>query len=231
MAMMKDLPFLEKPREKGLHHGIRSLSSTELLAIMLRNGVRGNSVLDLSEKILKEAGGISGISKMSIAELTRFKGIGSAKAMELMAAFELARRVAFEHVQSGCQLDQPEKLVEWLQREIGQSMQEQFLVVYLDTQLCFLAYRTLFQGTLDATDVFPREIFKEAILHNSRNIILVHNHPSGSILPSKQDIVLTKRIVYLGKMMEIEIVDHLIIAAKGFFSFSREGILEDDMEN
>ncbi len=231
MVKVKDLPVNEKPREKGLQYGIRTLSNAELLAVLLRSGLKGKSVLELSQTILNESGGITGISRMSVNELTKFQGVGNAKALEILAAFELSRRIALEHVQSGCLLDNPERLVNWLQKEIGQSMQEQFLVVYLDTQLHFLTYRNLFQGTIDTTDVFPREIFKEAILNNSRNIILVHNHPSGNLLPSKQDLVLTKRMIYLGKMMEIEVIDHMIVTSKGFLSLSREGFMEDNMVN
>ena len=127
-------------------------------------------------------------------------------------------------------MHQPELLVNWLKKEIGSSMQEIFLVVYLDTMMRFVTYKELFKGTIDSSMVSPREIFKEAILNNSTNILLVHNHPSGCLTPSKQDLMLTKKIVKLAKMMKVHVLDHIIVCNNDFYSFSREGLMEEEME-
>ena len=129
MAMIKDLPAAEKPREKGLQFGMRALSTPELLAILIRTGTKGRSAVDTAGDLLKKAGSVAGVSAMSVPELTRISGIGKVKALEIVAAMELSRRVALERVSQGSILDTPERLFHWLQKEIGSSMQENFLVV------------------------------------------------------------------------------------------------------
>lgn len=230
MAMVKDMVDSEKPREKGIRFGVRSLSNTELLAILLRTGRKGKSVIDTANELLNKAGGIAGLGRMSIPELTRQSGIGKVKALEILSAFELSRRVAYEEVQEKNLITCPESLVLWLEKEIGNETQEKFLAVYLNNQGRMVHYRILYQGTLNASAVFPREIFKEALLCGSTDIILVHNHPSGDLTPSTSDLLVTKRLQKIGEMMEIYIADHIIVSSNSFYSFAREGILGEYIE-
>lgn len=229
MAMIRDLREEEKPREKAFQYGIRSLNSTELLAVLLRTGIRGQSVLATSEKLLDRAGGISGLARMDVRELMETEGIGTAKAVELTAAFELSRRIAWEEVRKQ-QISSPESVVRWLQSEIGSAMQEQFLVIYLDQQHRILSYRILFVGTINESGVYPREIFRQALLENSTDLMLVHNHPSGDITPSRADRAVTRHLWEAGLLMGIRVLDHIIVSDRHFFSFAGQGILEEFME-
>ena len=230
MAMIKDLPAAEKPREKGLQFGMRALSTPELLAILIRTGTKGRSAVDTAGDLLKKAGSVAGVSAMSVPELTRISGIGKVKALEIVAAMELSRRVALERVSQGSILDTPEWLFHWLQKEIGSSMQENFLVVYLDAGLHLISYRVLFTGSLNDARVYPREVFKEALLANSSAFMMVHNHPSGSLVPSGADLSLTKLMCETGRMMGVAVIDHIIVTANGYYSFAAEGLLKDAMD-
>lgn len=231
MTKICDLPVFEKPREKAFHYGVRSLSNAELLALLLRTGTREYSSVEVAESLLKQTRGIAGVARCTLQELAQEKGIGMTKGLEILAAIELNRRIAYEDVVYTDVLNNPRNLVHWLQAEIGSSLQETFLVVYLDTQNRLVSYKPLFKGTINVSSVYPREIFKEAFLNNSSSILLVHNHPSGSITPSDADYVLTKRIATIGRWMEIEVVDHIIVSNNRFFSFATEGILRDIVED
>ncbi len=230
MSKIRDLPITEKPREKAFHYGLKSLSNQELLSIILRTGTKESSVLQISQELLDTTGGLAGLARFNLQELSSIKGIGRVKALEILAAMEISRRIAYEQVMHHMDMHQPELLVNWLKKEIGSSMQEIFLVVYLDTMMRFVTYKELFKGTIDSSMVSPREIFKEAILNNSTNILLVHNHPSGCLTPSKQDLMLTKKIVKLAGMMKVHVLDHIIVCNNDFYSFSREGLMEEEME-
>ena len=175
MSKIRDLPITEKPREKAVHYGLKSLSNQELLSIILRTGTKESSVLQISQELLDTTGGLAGLARFNLQELSSIKGIGRVKALEILAAMEISRRIAYEQVVHHMDMHQPELLVNWLKKEIGSSMQEIFLVVYLDTMMRFVTYKELFKGTIDSSMVSPREIFKEAILNNSTNILLVHN--------------------------------------------------------
>lgn len=226
--LIKEMPQNEKPREKAMLYGVRSLSTPELVAILLRTGVKGQSALTAANKLLCAAGGVSGLARMSIRELMENEGVGEVKALELQTAFELSRRIAFEDVYKE-QIATPESLVKWLQKEIGSAVQEKFLVVYLDQQHRIIRHSTLFQGTVNQSAVYPREVFREALLCSSTDIMLVHNHPSGNITPSDADIIMTERIWKIGVLMGINVLDHIIVSDKTFFSFARHGILEEFM--
>ncbi len=230
MRLIKEMPLSERPREKAVRCGIRTLSNRELLAVILRTGSRGMSAAETAEELLEKAGSIGRLARMRMEEIMEIKGISTVKALQLLSCFELSRRCALESTQNVRVADDPARLAEWLKSEIGSSWQEQFLVVYLDAALHVISYRTLFVGTIDASAVFPREIFKEALLLNSTDVILVHNHPSGELAPSVQDIYMTKRIVSAGKLMGITVLDHLIITQSDFFSFERQGIMEECVE-
>lgn len=230
MPMIREMPLSEKPREKALRFGIRSLSSRELLAIVLRSGPKRKSVMEVADEVLEKAGGISGIARMSIPELCSVHGISEIKALELQACFEISRRSALEEAMRADIIDQPEKAVKWLQKEIGSSLQEQFLVIYLDQHHRILFYRVLFVGTLNSSNVYPREIFREALLHSCTDLMLVHNHPGSDPTPSKADLALTKRLQKAGRMMGVKILDHLIVTDSRCLSLRERGFLEEQME-
>lgn len=227
MGMISEMPASEKPREKALKYGIRTLSARELLAIVLRSGTKGCSVLETADELLKMADGISGLTRLSVQEICCIKGISKVKALELQACFEVSRRAMAEQVYDVDVVDHPEKLIRWLQADIGTSMQEKFMVVYLDNSHRILSCRTLFTGTINTASVYPREIFREALLLYSTDIMLVHNHPSGELSPSMADLNLTDRLLQAGRLMGIRVLDHLIITRSGYLSFAGECILGD----
>ncbi len=227
MSKIAELPENEKPRDKALRFGMRSLSNRELVALLLRTGVRGKSVLETAEALILEAGGIGGLARMDLQEMMKTEGIGPVKALQIQACFELARRSAMIQVHNETVIDSPEKIAEWLKAEIGASMQEQFMAVYLDTGHHIIASRTLFVGTIDTSLVYPREIFRYALLCSSTDIMLVHNHPGGSLQPSMNDIDLTGRLIKAGRLMGVHVLDHIIVTQTGFFSFAREQLIEE----
>lgn len=220
-----DLPVSEKPREKALLLGIRSLSSRELLAILLRTGYKGYSALDVADDILKQANGLSGFARMNQAELLKIRGIGVSKALELQACLEISRRIALENIKDTDVLQHPENVVKWLQNEIGTSDQENFLAIYLNNRNCVISHRLLFTGTINMSLVFPREIFREAIINKANKVIVVHNHPSRDLTPSHYDIELTNKLIEASKLMNIELADHIIVSDQDWFSFLRAGLM------
>lgn len=226
--MIKDMLDEERPREKACRFGIRTLSTAELLAILLRTGIKGQSVIDTAQALLRKAKNVSGLASMSLEEIMEIAGIGQAKALVLLASFELARRMAYDDIK-GEQIKSPESLVHWLKSEIGTQQQEMFLVIYLNQQLRIITHRILFQGTINEAAVYPREIFKEALLLNSTSLMFAHNHPGGDIVPSAADIALTARLVKVADLMGVKVLDHIIVSGNAYFSFSRQGILGDCM--
>lgn len=222
--MLKNIPVMEQPREKAIQYGLPSLSNRELLALQLRTGYQNHSVLEVADEILLKANGISGLPFLSFHELIQISGISRIKALEILAIFEIARRTSRAKIPTLPRIQHPSILFNWLKHEIGTSLQEKFLVVFLASDQHMISYKILFVGTINASLVFPREIFKEALLLNSPNIILVHNHPSGNLQPSKEDILLTKRIREAGKLMGVKVLDHIIVSQADYFSFVQEGI-------
>ncbi len=228
--MINDIPEKEKPRDKALRYGINTLSAKELLAILLRNGYRGKSVLDVAEELLEKAGGIQGIPKLSVQELCSVKGIFIAKALELKACFELGRRISFETVMDENVMRHQGELVHWIQTEIGSSLQEHFMVIFLDHFNRIKAHQILFTGTLDTAQVYPRDIFREAILQNCSGMILAHNHPSGDVSPSHADMSITGQLLILAQMMKMRILDHIIVSQNDFLSFHNEDLFEECLQ-
>ncbi len=226
MPTIKEMPEKDMPREKALRFGIRSLTTEELFAILLRTGTKGRSAVETARALLQKAGGISGVSAMGLHEITDVRGISTVKGLEILACFELARRSSFEELEGKSVLRDPQAVISWLRKEIGTGQQEKFLVVYLDSQLAIRSYKVLFVGTIDTSSVFPREIFKEALLMSSTDILLVHNHPGGSLEPSEADLEVTERLIEGAGIMGVRITDHLIVTAGGHFSFRAAGLLE-----
>lgn len=217
--LIKDLPVLERPRERFLKYGSSNLSNEELLSIVLKNGTKSSSVKELSNNILKELNDITNLKDMTINSLKRIKGIGEVKAITLMASIELGKRVYENKKDKYIKLDSSNSIYEFIKNDLVYKKQEFFYCLYLDTKKFLIEKKLLFIGTLNNASVHPREIFKYAYLLSSDSIICIHNHPSGDTLPSKEDIVLTNKLVEIGKILGISVIDHIIIGNNNYYSF------------
>jgi DNA repair protein RadC len=228
--MIKEVPPHNKPREKAMRYGVRSLSGSELIALILRSGPKGSSVLETADELLKLSKGFGGLSKMSLGEMCKVKGISKVKALELLACFEISRRAFAESTAEMDVIRNAEQVVRWLQREIGSDLQEKFMVIYLDHRNRIISSKVLFVGTINAGNVYPREIFREALLRNCTDLLLVHNHPGEDPTPSKADLALTGRLQKAGKVMGVRILDHLIVTRNRCLSLKESGFMEEQME-
>lgn len=216
--MIKTLPIEENPREKALIYGIETLSNVELLALILRTGNKNESVIELSQKLLKEIGGMQFLGEMTYATLTSIKGIKRAKAIELLGVVELAKRMQnmnFEKVS----MRNPDTVYHYLKNKMMFLKQEHFVILCLNNRCHLIKEKTLFIGSSSMSIVTAKEIFKEAISVNSTFIILSHNHPSGNSSPSDSDAKLTEEVIQLGDMMGIKVLDHIIIGKGEYYSF------------
>ena len=219
-----DLPKSERPRERLQRHGAEALSSQELIALILGRGIRGESVMVTAQRLLSAFGNIKNLSEASIEELSKVKGIGIAKAAQLKASFELARRKD-DYDYAKISVKSHQAVVKLVSPKLKDKKKEQFLILCLDIRNNLIKIGNISTGTLDANLVHPREVFKEAIQSLASSIILVHNHPSGSTEPSDADIDITKRILETGKIIGIDVLDHIIIANNNSLSFKEKGIL------
>ena len=217
---LKKLPLSERPREKFLKFGKENMSDSELLALILKTGSKNISVLDLSCNLLNEIGDISKLKDVSYDSLINIKGIGSSKAIELMALSEIAKRIYYK-VDNKLRIvmSSPKVIYEKNKYLFDGLKQEYFYALYLNTKKELIERKLLFMGTLNKSVVHPREIFKEAYRLSASSIVCLHNHPSGNVTPSVEDIKLTKALVDIGKLNGIPVVDHLIISDDGYYSF------------
>ena len=218
---IKDLPKVDRPREKLEKYGPEKLSNSELLAILLGTGSKGVNVVELSNKILKKFSG-DGISKANIKELKNTFGLGSAKACEIVACFELGRRL-LQNKQSVLLLS-PQDVWDQL-KDIRDNKKEHFVVFFLDAQNQEIKREVISVGSLNANLVHPREVFEPAVRHLAAQVIIAHNHPAGDPEPSEDDLTITKRLIEAGKIMGIEINDHIIVTQSGFFSFKEKKLI------
>lgn len=216
--MIKDLPEDERPRERLERKGPKVLSNIELLAILIRTGSRQKSAINLAEEIMRKFSNLYNLRNITIDELMMIKGIGKAKAIQILAAIELGSRMSQYVLERGMQIRSPSDCAEYIAEEVKSLEQEHFIGIYLDTKNRILAKKTLFIGSLNRSLVHPREVFKEALKHGCASIILVHNHPSNDVTPSPQDISITKRLIEIGELIGIEILDHLIVGANNYLS-------------
>lgn len=223
---VKEMTQNERPREKAIKNGIGCLSNRELLAIILRSGTKSLSALDLGDSLLQRFHTFSNMSTATYHDLKKINGIKEAKALQLLASFEITRRIGLEKNQGGKVMNHPQDFVEWLNQEIGNQMQEHFLVVFLDTKNIMMEYKVIFIGTINMSLIHPREVFKEALHIGCAKIICVHNHPSGDVTPSKEDILMTNRLKEVGDMVGIPLLDHIIVGKNNYLSF-REKLLID----
>jgi DNA repair protein RadC len=223
--MIRDFPQDERPRERLIQSGAASLSNQELLAILLRTGTKAESVLQLSNRLLTSFDGLNLLKDASLEEITKTKGIGLAKAVQIMAAVELGRRIGNLAFDDRYSIRSPEDGANYVMNDMRFLAQEHFVCLYLNTKNQVLHKQTIFIGSLNASIVHPREVFKEAFRRSAASIICVHNHPSGDPTPSREDIEVTKRLVECGRIIGIDILDHLIIGEKKFISLKEKGYL------
>lgn len=219
-----DLPKSERPRERLQKHGAEVLSSQELLALILGRGIKGESVMVTAQRLLSAFGNAKNIAQASLEELSAIKGIGPAKASQLKAVFELARRKE-EDTEEQISVKSHNDVIKIVREKLKDKKKEHFLILCLDTRNNLIKIGNISTGTLDSNLVHPREVFKEAIQSLASSIILVHNHPSGNPEPSDADIDITKRILETGKVIGIDVLDHIIIANKKSLSFKEKGII------
>ena len=217
--MIKDIPLSERPRERLLKYGKESLSNEELLSIILKTGTKNYSVKELSNHILKNFKNIKEMKYITINKLTEINGIGEGKAIELLAALELGKRVYYIEQKEKVLLNSSKKIYEYFKNIFIEEYQECFYALYLDTKSKLISYKLLFKGTINSSCVHPREVFKNAFLESAYSIIVIHNHPSGDPTPSKEDIKVTETLMQIGKIMAIPVVDHIIIGNNQYYSF------------
>ena len=219
-----DLPDDERPRERLLHVGPSALSTAELIAIMLRVGTEGENVVNLALRLLVKYKGLGGLARASTNELREEKGLKDAKIAQLKAAFELGRRLQIEAPEEKPTITSPADAANLLLGEMSLLEQESMRVILLDTRNRVQAIQTIYQGSLNTTMVRVGELFREAVRANCAAIIVAHNHPSGDPSPSPEDVAITKEIVSAGKLLGIEVLDHLVIGHQRFVSLKERGL-------
>lgn len=222
---LKDLPEDLQPRERMQQLGPEYLSNKEILAILLRTGSHGENVLELSERILTDTGGITGLAKLTVHELRQVHGIGPAKAAQVKAALELGKRCACADPVSRPMINTPSDAADLVMEEMRKLDREHFRIIHLSTRNHVLGICPVSVGSLNSSIVHPRECFKDAIRRNANTIILLHNHPSGDPTPSSEDIEITRRLAEGGKILGIEVLDHIVIGDKKYVSLKEQGVL------
>ncbi|MBE0571680.1 MAG: DNA repair protein RadC [Ignavibacteriaceae bacterium] len=217
---VKELPLDDRPREKLLMRGAQSLSDAELVAILLRTGKKGKSVIEIARELINSEGNLAMLATKTVDSLQKISGIGKDKAATLAAAFELSRRILSQPKWfANKKITSPQDIAEIFIPILRDDNKEKFIVVCLNSTNKIIKHETISIGNLNSSVVHPREVFKVAIDNSSASIILIHNHPSGNPEPSNEDIRITKKIVETGKIMEIPVFDHLIIAGETYTSF------------
>lgn len=223
--VLKNIPNEDRPRERLMTVGADALSHAELLAILLRTGTKSESAVLLASRILQQCGSLRGLVDMSIEEMTKIRGIGPAKAVQLRAGIELGRRLARSRHGELPAIRKPADAAELMMEEMRYLKQEHFVCLYLNTKNQVIHTETLSIGTLNATLVHPREVFRAAIRHSSAALVCLHNHPSGDPTPSPEDIALTRRLTEAGELVGIDVLDHLVIGDNRFISLKEQGYM------
>ena len=222
--MMRDLPTSERPRERLLRFGASTLSTPDLLAIVLRNGSRGENVLAMALRLISHYKGVHGLSRTPAAELARQRGMGPAKTAEVLAAFELGRRLAATSPEDRPVVTSPADAYNLLAAEMAGEEQEEIHTLLLDTKHHVIGSSLVYRGNVNTAVVRVGELFRDAVRANCVALIVAHNHPSGDPTPSEDDIRITKDIVQAGKLLQIEVLDHLVIGQQGFVSLKERGL-------
>ncbi len=222
---VRDLPRSERPRERLQRFGPEALSAQELLALVIGRGIPKKSVLNIAQELLARFGNIKAISQATIEELSEIKGIGLAKAAQIKACFELGRREDLEPEFKNYDIKDPEAVVKAIRTSIKDKAKEHFKLILLNPRNKIIGISTISIGTLNASLVHPREVFKDAIVHSAASVVLAHNHPSGDPEPSEDDLKITQKLVDSGKILGMEVIDHIIIGKNNFCSFKERGLI------
>lgn len=220
--LIKDLPECEKPRERMLEYGVENLSNVDLLSIILRNGIKDISVKEVAINILNNVESINDLSSLGVRELSNIKGVGTVKAITLLASIELGKRVFIKEAKANMSLSNKEKIHEVFKKYFINETQEKFLAIFLDNKKCLISSKILFIGTNNASIAHPREVFMEAIKANASAVVVMHNHPSGNVLPSEEDKNITEKLIQSGYMLGIPLLDHIITNGEEYYSFYDE---------
>ncbi len=221
---IKDLPLSERPRERLKHYGAGALSTSELLAIILRTGMGGENVINLASRLLAQFGGLRGLFKADFAQISALKGMGQAKTAQVKAALELGRRLLTASPEERPQVKSPADVANLLLLGMGALEQEEMRVLFLDTKSRVLGISTIYIGSLHTAWLRVGELFREAVRRNCAAIIVVHNHPSGDPTPSPDDVKITQEIVKAGELLGIEVLDHLIIGSQRYVSLKERSL-------
>ena len=222
---LKNYPLEERPREKAFHHGIESLNNIELLALVLRTGNKQESAIELAQRVINEIGGFRYLHDINYYQLIQIKGIKQAKAIEVLAIIEIAKRLDKQPVAMSA-IKEPRDGYELLKNQLMFEQQEKVIVLWLNSRLEVIKEKTVFIGGNNISIISGRELFKEALICGSNRVMVVHNHPSGNPEPSIEDIEATERLYSMAKELDIDVVDHLIIGRSRFYSFASNKIIE-----
>lgn len=226
---VRDLPKTERPRERLINLGSEALSAQELLALIIARGIRGKSVMNIAQELLSKFGNIKGVGEATVEQLCQIRGIGLAKAAQILACFEIARRIENQEIEESKAkkfiINSPKNVVKLAQSILKDKKKEYFLIFPLGSRNQLAKESIISIGSLNANIVHPREVFKETISRNAAQIIIAHNHPSGDPEPSEDDIKLTKQLVEAGRILGIEVIDHIIIGKDKPFSFKEKHLL------
>ncbi len=222
---IKSWPATERPRERLLQNGAKALSDAELVAVLLRSGVKGKDAVTLARELLSAFGGLRGLLSVGPAELRKTKGLGVAKAASFLAAFEIAKRQLREELTGKNFIRDPDSVIDYLYATLRDKKREVFKVLFLNKANRIIGEEDLFEGTVDEAAIHPREVLRAAIAHNATALILVHNHPSGRTEPSAEDRAITQKLQTACAAVSIKILDHIIIGDNQYFSFQECNIL------
>jgi DNA repair protein RadC len=222
---LRDMPEEDRPRERLQRCGAQALSNSELLAILLRTGTAAESAVHVAQRVLKETKGLRQLAGVSVEELTKIRGIGPAKAIQILAGIELGRRLSATRLEETVTIRSPQDASVLLMEELRYLRKEHFVCLFLNTKNHVVGRETLSIGSLNASIVHPREVFLAAIQRSSASIICAHNHPSGDPSPSREDIEMTQRLAEAGQLVGIEVLDHLIIGDGSFVSLKEKGLM------
>ena len=221
---IKELPADERPRERLRESGPAALSNSELLAIILRTGTASENVLGLAARVLAKFGGLAGLARARFGELCAERGVGQAKAAQLKAALELGRRLVSTQPEERAVVRSPQDVANLLMAEMGLLDQEQLRVVLLNSKNQVMAVPEVYRGSVNTSLIRVSELFREAVRENCPAVIVVHNHPSGDPTPSSEDVQVTEQMVAAGKLLDIEVLDHLIIGQQRYTSLKEQGL-------
>lgn len=223
--LIKDFPKEERPRERFIQMGAESLTNQELIAILIQTGSKDESALAVANRLLHHFNGLRTLKDATLDELKAIKGIGTAKGLQLLAALELGGRVTRLAFKDRYAIRSPEDAAKYLMDEMRFLSQEHFICLYLNTKNIVMHKQTIFIGSLNASIVHPREVYKEAIKRSAASVICLHNHPSGDPSPSREDVEVTKRLAESGKIIGIDLLDHIIIGENKFVSLKEKGYI------